>query len=140
MILYCNFEEVTALAAASARALDRAGAGHHPIVAPPELIADLELLAARANGDISITTLDEQRALFRAVDHLLDEARGTMDDAVLEMHAADENAVAAYFEYAHLLAVFARVKRMGDEMRAVIELLTGEPPSAESQREFTFPD
>jgi hypothetical protein len=141
MILYCNFEELTAISAAAERILQQSDAGGiEPVMAPPELVADIEALTGRDIGDMSITTLGQQRSVHRAMEHLLSEARRTMDHFVLQLHAADEQAVASYFEYAHILTVLERVRLIGEQMRAVIELVTGQAPTPDDLYEFTFPD
>jgi hypothetical protein len=63
-----------------------------------------------------------------------------MESMVLATHAADEDAVSAYFDFAHALTVAHRIEELGSEMEAVIELVTGETPSAEAVRSFRFPD
>jgi hypothetical protein len=141
MILHCNFEEITAISAAAERILQRSGAvGPEPVMAPPELLADITALSGRSHGDISITTLAEQRSVERAMDHLLAEALRTMDHFVLAFHAADEQAVASYFEYAHILTVRDRARRIGEQMDAVIELVTGVAPGPDTDPDFSFPD
>jgi hypothetical protein len=63
-----------------------------------------------------------------------------MESAVLATHAADEDAVSAYFDFAHGLTVLHRIEEMAEEMEAMIELVTGDSPSAEAARTFRFPD
>jgi hypothetical protein len=48
--------------------------------------------------------------------------------------------VAAYFDFAHGLAVASRLREMAEEMEALIELVTGEAPSLDAARTFRFPD
>ena len=55
-------------------------------------------------------------------------------------HAAGEEAVAAYFDFAHALTVAHRLEELADEMTALVELVTGRPPDAETARSFRFPD
>ena len=66
MILYCTFEELSALAAGAHRVLSEADDAHVVVAAPPQIVADLEALTPRLTGDISITTLAEQRSVARA--------------------------------------------------------------------------
>ncbi len=140
MILYCTFEELSAIAAGAERVLAEVGSGASVIVAPPEVVADVEALLPRLSGDLSITTLAEQQSIARAVTYIVAELKQRMDALVVDEHPASEYAVGAYFDYAHALSVQDRVMRMGKEMGALIEVMTGRPPTAETAREFTFPD
>jgi hypothetical protein len=140
VILHCTYEELSALNAGGERVLAEAASGASVIVAPPEVIADVEALMPRLSGDLSITTLGEQQSIAHAVTFIVAELKQRMDSSVIEAHAADEYAVQAYFEYAHALAVQDRVVRMGAEMHAIIELLTGSPATADMVRGFTIPD
>ena len=63
-----------------------------------------------------------------------------MESLILAHHAADEEAVAAYFDFAHVLTVEDRLGRIASEMEAVIELVTGSPPTPETARTFRFPE
>lgn len=140
MILHCTFEELSAVSAGAERVLAEAGSGATVVVAPPEVVADVEALLPRLNGDLSINTLAEQQSIARAITYIVAELKQRMDAAILDEHPASEYAVGAYFDYAHALSVQDRVIRMGKEMSAMIEVLTGRPPTAETAREFTFPD
>ena len=140
MILYLSFEELSSLRSGTDRVLDaqpHAGAG---IVAPPQVIADLEQLVPLLTGDISVATLEQHRRLRGSVAHLLDDARLQMEQAILEQHAAAESAIAAYFDYAHLLAVLRQLDRMRAEMAAMVQILTGDDPDSEAGRRFSFPE
>lgn len=140
MILHCTYEELSALSAGSERVLAESGSGVSVVAAPPEVIADVESLTARLTGDISVTTLAEQQSIARAINFVVAELKQRMDAAILDMHPADEYAVGGYFDYAHALSVQDRVVRVGTEMAAMIELMTGHAPTAESARTFTIPD
>jgi hypothetical protein len=140
VILHCTYEELAALRAGAARVLAEAGSGNSVVMAPPEVIADVESLTPQLIGDISIDTLAEQQKIARAVTFIVAEARQTMDTMVLNTHPADEYAVQAYFDYAHALSVQDRVARLGAEMQAIIEVLTGSPATTEIARNFTIPD
>lgn len=140
MILHCTFEELSAMSAAAERVLAEAGSGATVVVAPPEIVADVEALLPLLSGDITLTTLAEQQSIARAVTYMVAELKQRMDAAVLEEHAASEYAVGAYFDYAHALTVQDRVMRVGAEMSAIIELMTGRAPTSESARTFEFPD
>jgi hypothetical protein len=62
-----------------------------------------------------------------------------MDLFIITSHPADETAVASYFLYAHALTVLARVTEMGQEMEALIEVVTGAPATPEVAATFLFP-
>ena len=140
MILHCTFEELSAISAGAGRVLAEAGSGAAVVLAPPEVIADVEALQPRLTGDISMTRLAEQQSIARAVTYIVAEMKQRLDTLILEEHPASEFAVGAYFDYAHALTVQDRVVRIGAEMSAIIELATGRAPTAEAAREFTFPD
>ena len=140
MILHCTFEELSAVSAGAERVLAEAGSGTTVVIAPPEVIADVEALLPRLNGDLSLTTLAEQQSIARAVTYIVAELKQRMDTTILDEHAAAEYAVGAYFDYAHALTVQDRVVRLGAEMSAIIEVMTGRAPTAESTKTFEFPD
>jgi hypothetical protein len=139
VILHCTFEELSALESGGRRALDsfEHGAG---VVAPPQALADIEALLPRLEGDLAVSVLAEQQSLARALSLILGQLREKMDRIVLEQHAAAEEAILTYFEYANVLTVYDRVRQMGSEMAAMIELITGAAPTAESAAHITFPD
>jgi hypothetical protein len=138
MILYCSFEELTALDAAIERVRGHLGIG--AIAAPPDVLPDLEALAPRLSGDIDIESLTEQESIQRAIEYLLHESREHGDAMIVDQHPAAEDAVAAYFTYAHILSVLDRVRHMGAQMRALIELMTGDAPSDEDAASLSFED
>jgi hypothetical protein len=140
VILYCTFEELSAISAGAERVLAEAGSGASVVIAPPEIVADVEALLPNLNGDLSVNTLAGQQSIARAITYIVAELKQRMDAHVLEEHAASEYAVGAYFDYAHALTVQDRVVRLGAEMSAIIEVTTGRKPTAETTREFTFPD
>jgi len=137
--MHCSYEELTAISAGATRVLSETDAGSH-VAAPPEALADLEALLPRLTGDLSMTTLAEQQKVERALDYLQEDLRDRMEERVLLEYVGSEDSVTAYFEYAHVLTVRERVRRMGREMVAMIELMTGEAPTAESAHAVTFPD
>ena len=137
MILYCNFEELAALNAAVTRALE-APAGEHPVVAPPQAIADLEMLLPRLIGDLTVESLADQAALRRAVSSVTDDLRCRLDAVILDQHPAAEDAVLAYFDFAHALSVLDRLDAMGREMAAIAEVMTGQAATSEAAQRFTF--
>lgn len=138
MILQCTFEELSVMSAAAERVLAAAGAGG--VAAPAQVITDIEALAPRLTGDIGVHSLSEVNAIQRAARYLLDDARERTDALILEQYPAAEAAVVAYFEYAHILTFLDRTKRISAQMTALIELMTGVPPTEETAREVSFPD
>lgn len=137
MILHCSYEELTALDAAVERvlvAIDQGG-----VAAPPEVVPDLEALAPRLHGDISIRTLDEQVSIEKAIGYLLGDARERTDSFILDEYASAESAIRSYFEYAHLLTVLDRVRQIGHEIRSILEVMTGKPPD-QAARSIPFED
>lgn len=141
MILRVNYEEIQALRAGARMFLAQAGSvGRGAVLAPTESRARVEALVARLEGDLSLGTLEELRKVQTGVAAIVESLRVEMESAVLAAHPADEAAVAAYFDFAHGLAVASRLREMAEEMEALIELVTGEAPSLESARSFRFPD
>lgn len=140
MILFLSFEELSALGASAGHVLAAGSAAGHGIAAPPQFIAEVENFAQRLTGDVTVGTIDEQRSMQRVVDHLLAGTRARMDEFVLAEHAAAESAVAAYFEYAHVLTVSRRLHGIGLEMVALVELMTGDDPESDAARRFSFPE
>ena len=55
-------------------------------------------------------------------------------------HLGDEDAVAAYFDFAHALTVARRLRDLTSEMEDLVELVTGRPATPETRRTFRFPD
>lgn len=140
MILRCNYEETTALKVGARTFLESGERDDLAIAAPPAAHVSVNALVPRLVGDLTITTLRELRTVETAVVAIVDCLRIEMEAAVAASHPADEQAVSAYFDFAHAFAVRSRIREMGQEMEAVIELLTGTPPTEEQVREFVFPD
>ncbi len=140
MIFNVNFEELTALQFGAGAFLGEAEDQGVAVAAPPEERALVEALIPLLEGDLSIDSLHEQQEVEVAVSAILAKLYAEMDATILAMHPADENAVAAYFDYAHCRAVLGRLQEMGGHMRALIELVTGESPTPEVARTFAFPD
>ena len=140
VILYLSFEELAALGSCAERVLFANAAAGHGIAAPPQLVADVEQFSHRLTGDIAITSIEDQRTLQLVLRHLVDRCRGEMDEAVILQHAAAESAVASYFDYAHVLTVSHRLNAIGEEMAAIVQLMTGDDPESESGRRFSFPE
>ena len=140
MILQLNFEEIRALRSGGRSLLEGAAEPLSPVIAPPESRARVEALLPRLEGDVSVSTLADIQAVAGAVDAIVEYLLVEMETMVLATHAADEDAVAAYFDFAHALTVSHRLAEMAQEMVALIELVTGEPVSEETRRSFIFPD
>lgn len=140
MLLRCTFEELRALDATASRVMLAVGESRSHVAAPPEAVADVAHLQPQLTGDISFETYEEQQVVARAVDYLLDELRDRMHETVLAQHVGAEDAVNAYFDYANVYTLRERLRGIGREMVAMIELMTGEPPTPETSRAVTFPD
>jgi hypothetical protein len=137
MILRLSFEEVTALNSATEQLLAVPGGGG--VAAPPEVMAELETHLP-LGGDVSVLTLAQQQRLARALDYVLDHLKQRMDALVVELYVGADDAVNAYFDYANVLTTRARLDPIGREMVALIELMTGSPPTRETAERVTFPD
>jgi len=140
VILHVNFEELTALRSGARVLLDREDEGEGFVLAPCEERSRVEALLPQLEGDLSVSTLHEVRVVQSGVQTIVEGLRLEMEVAVVAMHAADEGAVAAYFDFAHALTVAHRVDEMASEMEALIELVTGAPATDETSRSFLFPD
>ena len=140
MIVHCNFEEFTALNAGARQVLDGYAPDHGMIAAPPEEREQVAALMPQLGGDFSVTTLAQQRSLLHAVSIIVGILRVEMESMVTANHPAHEGAVSAYFDFAHALAVQARLYEVGLEMEALVELVTGGPVTEELARDFVFPD
>lgn len=140
MILHFNYEELRALRSGARTLLGRELGSSSPVLAPPESRARVEALESRLGGDLSLHTLEELRNVEVAVAAIVECLRAEMEATVVASHAAGEEAVAAYFDFAHALTAAHRLEEISDEMSALVELVTGRPPDAESRRAFRFPD
>jgi hypothetical protein len=140
VILQFNYEELTALKAGARSFLGRDEESDSRVLAPPAERVRVEALLPRLEGDVSVPTLAELRAVRSAVDAIVECLRVEMESVVVATHAADEQAVAAYFDFAHALTVAHRLDEMASEMEAMIELVTGEPSTSATSRSFHFPD
>lgn len=138
MILHCNYEELQALKAGGDSFLEEEGSGSS--YALPETRSRVLALVPRLVGDLTVPSLAEARDLQDALDAIVEHLLIVMETAVVTTHAADEGAVAAYFDYAHALSVSHRLRGLTAEMEALVELLTGEPADEEAALTFRFPD
>ncbi len=140
MLVQCTFEEMTALTAGAEQTLQLAAALGGGVAAPPRELADVEKLLARMDGDLDLDTLAEQRSVARAIELILAVLRERVDATILEQYVGSEDAVAAYFDFAHVLTVGERVRLAGEEMEAVIDLMSGGPATEEAAAKISFPD
>lgn len=140
MILHCTYEEIQALTAGGRSFLEGEGEGSASVLAPPESRALVEALVPKLVGDLDVPSLAEARGLQVAMEAIVDHLRAEMEAVVVATHAADEAAVAAYFDFAHALSVSHRLSELVVEMEALVELVTGEPADAETALTFRFPD
>ncbi len=139
MILHCNFEELAALRQGVTSLLNRSREGGPAVLAPPEGRREASALLPRLSGDLVIETLREQRQVLRALTAIVDNLKDEMDLSIVATHPAHESSVEAYFLYAHTLAVLARLSAMGEEMEALIEVVTGSPVTPAVAASFVFP-
>ncbi len=140
MILHFSYEELRALRAGADVFLEGDDAATGRVLAPSESRARVEALQPLLHGDLSLSTLEELWGVRTAVTAIVECLRAEMESRIVAMHAADEGAVAAYFDFAHALVVSHRIGELASEMAALIELVTGSPPTNETARDFQFPD
>lgn len=133
MLLRCNYEEVRALRLGADAVME----GEAPAPGARDAVVALR---PRLEGDLSVDTLADQRAVALALDSIVGSLRDDMERAVVTTHPAHEDAVAAYFDFAHALGVQARLGELGREMEALIELVTGTHPTPEIATSFQFAD
>lgn len=138
VILHCNFEELRALIAGAELVLE--SAEHGVVAAPPEALATLEMLLPELEGDLSVDTLAAQRRLRDAVVAVHDELHARLDETVLQSGPASEESVGTYFDYAYVGILLERLAAIGTEMEAMVELITGSPPTPVSAAAVNFPD
>lgn len=141
MILYCSYEELEALRQGAGVLL---GVAEHvgvcAGVAQPEELARVEALLPRLDGDMIVSTLEEQTDLQETLEAIVTCLRIEMEATVTATHPAEEIAVASYFDFAHALSVLGRLRGMGDEMRAMIEVVTGGNADEAIASTFRFPE
>jgi len=140
VIIHFSFEELQALRTGAAVVLDRFPLGQGTVAAPPRERVQVQALAAQLQGDLSLGTLAEQQRVEMALRTIARTFLDQLNDEIRASHPASEPAVASYFEYAHTRAVLDRVTDAGAHMRALIEIVTGAPPSAEVAESFSFSD
>ena len=137
MIFRVSFEEIAALNSAAERLL--MPSGDTAVMAPPEVLAELESRLPM-EGDVSVGTLAEQRRLEGAVTYVLDHLRRRMDAIVLDQYVGSDDAVNAYFDYAYVLTIRARLAEAGREMAAMLEVMMGGVVTPDAAEDITFPD
>lgn len=137
MIFRISYEEVAALNSAAERLLTPHG--DVPVVAPPEVMAEIESRLP-LGGDLSMGTLAEQRRLLAAVEYVLDHLKRRMDAILVDQYVGSDDAVNAYFDYANVLTIRARLLEAGREMTAMLEVITGGAVTAEAAESIAFPD
>jgi len=140
VILHFNYEELTALRTGAEVFFEEGEAGDGGVLAPSEDHARVEALLSQLDGDVSLSTLEEVHHAQAAVGAISAMLRIEMETSVVATHPAGERAVTAYFDFAHVFTVAHRLGEMAAEMEALIELVTGEPPTSETARTFLFPD
>lgn len=140
MILRCNYEELSALRSGAHVVLEGGGQDSSAVAAPPASRMRVVELLPRLRGDLSVDTLAEQERVQVALEAIVVTLQREMKAAVVAFHPAHETAVTAYFEYAHALGVLERVRELGQEMTALIEVVTGRAPTPELAESFQFPD
>lgn len=137
MIFRVSFEEIAALNSAAERLLTPSG--DVAVMAPPEVLAELESRLPM-EGDVSVGTLAEQRRLEGAVTYVLDHLKRRMDAIVLDQYVGSDDAVNAYFDYAYVLTIRARLAEAGREMAAMLEVMMGGVVTPDAAEDITFPD
>ena len=140
MILHFSYEELRALRAGANAFLEGESVATGAVLAPSESRARVEALQPLLQGDVSLSTLEELWGVQTAVTAIVECFRAEMESLVVAMHAADEGAVSAYFDFAHALIVSRRIGELASEMAALIELVTGSLPTNETVHDFQFPD
>ncbi len=82
MILRCNYEELNALRAGARVLLEGQGEPECAVVAPPTERASVAAFVPRLDGDLAVSTLQEQREVMFAVEVIVECLRAEMDAAV----------------------------------------------------------
>lgn len=141
MILHCNFEEIQALRNGASAFLGlEPGAEAPPVAAPPLAKARVEALLGQLDGDLSVATLSDQRQLESGVRTVVEFLQGEMKALIADHSPTDEGAMDAYLDFAKAYSVLARLRQMGREMEAMVEVIVGSPVTPELERSFEFPD
>ncbi|MEJ2538605.1 MAG: hypothetical protein P8188_01260 [Gemmatimonadota bacterium] len=139
MIVMVNFEEMLALRTGAEAILQDGPGSDVAVAALPEERALVEALPP-LEGDLSVYTYHDLQQLQRGVEAILEVLRLEMDRQIVTLHPGAESAVVSYFDYGYALSVLSRIRDVGAEMRAIIEVMTGEPVDDHVARTFVFPD
>jgi hypothetical protein len=140
MILHCNYEELQALRSGVRSILEPTPENTCGLQLSPESRANVEALLPLLDGDLTFQTLAGLQLAIAAVVTVVQCLRVEMDAVVISTHPAHEGAVAAYFDFAHALAVLGRLREVEHEMEAMIEVMSGGVDKDRAAREFVFPD
>jgi hypothetical protein len=140
VILHCNYEELQALRSGARSLLDDNPENRCAVAVTESRRAGVEAVVPQLVGDLDFHTLGELRNVGSAVGAIVECLRAEMDAVVIATHPAHENAVAAYFDYAHAYTVLGRLRELDHQMEAMIEVVTGGHPDDTVIREFVFPD
>jgi hypothetical protein len=140
VILHCNYEELQALRSGARSLLDENPESRCAVAALESSKAGVEALLPHLEGDLDFHTLGELRNVASAIATIVECLRAEMDSVVIATHPAHENAVAAYFDYAHAYSVLGRLRELDHQMEAMIEVVIGGRPDERVIREFVFPD
>ena len=95
MILRCSFEEMKAVQAGARVALTGLEGHRTAVAAPPSVREDIDHLTANLDGDLALSTLEEQRTVERALRSVVGALRAELEVAVVASHPAAEPAVSA---------------------------------------------
>ena len=111
MILHCNFEEIQALKSGASAFLGlEPGSENIPVAAPPLAKARVEALLSQLDGDLSVSTLADQRQLESGVRTVVEFLQGEMKALIADHSPTDEGAMDAYLDFAKAYSVLARLR------------------------------
>lgn len=140
MILTISYEELQALHSGAHNLLEERNAAVGTLPVPRETLVQVALLEEELGSYMSIETLEEQRRIRAAVQAVCDRSHAQMEEAVLERHPADEEAVSQYFNYAHCIGVLQRLDEIGAQLEAMRSLMRGDDSDLASPAESHYGD
>lgn len=140
MILTISYEELQALHSGAHNLLDDRSSAVGTLPVPRETLVQVALLEEELGSYMSIDTLEEQQRIRSAVQAVCDRLHSQMEEAVLESHPADEEAVAQYFNYAHCFGVLGRVDEIGAQLEAMRSVMRGDDSDLTSRAESRYGD